>query len=137
MKLPPSQMMRSANLLPLLILTCIGCSSEEPKDKVGLVLEVCAFTADFAKTDIARVDPNTTVGEALSKGNLTDNLLAGTLYAQSLESKFGLQQLTNAVLSEAAARERAGEKISGVPLMSFTMEEIAELIEKQRQGNQE
>ena len=59
-------MIRSANLLPLFILTCIGCSGEDPKDKVGLVLEVCAFTADFAKTDIARVDPNTTVGEALS-----------------------------------------------------------------------
>ncbi|EMI24193.1 hypothetical protein [Rhodopirellula europaea] len=130
-------MIRSAILLPLLILTCIGCSGEDPKDKVGLVLEVCAFTADFAKTDIARVDPNTTVGEALSKGTLADNLLAGTLYTQSLESKFGAQQLTNAVLSEAAARERAGEKIGGVPLMSFTMKEVAELIEQQRQGKPE
>ncbi|WP_143549148.1 hypothetical protein [Rhodopirellula bahusiensis] len=128
---------RLFTVLLVLFLQCIGCSDEEPKGKVGLVLEVCTFTADFAKTDIESVDPDTTVGEALSGGNLTADLLAEALYTQSLESKFGVQQFTNAVLSEASARERGGEKFRGVPLMSFSMDDIAELIEQQRRDNPE
>ena len=63
-----NEMMRFAKLLTLFamsMLACMGCSEEEPSDKVGLVLEVCTFTADFAKTDVAKINPNTTVGEAL------------------------------------------------------------------------